>query len=732
MKLIYDLPEPLAQEVECRLAGEPILFCVPSDVSLDGRFVAGFVVLSRTRLVVTDEVNVVRDMSIASGSEYRATSLVHNGVLEARVDGEPTILARYSVSHAARYALIAKALSQLAEGQEPRVFSTPEDDTCPRCGRSYPEGSTVCPACLNKLAVLKRLFEIARPYWPLLALAVVLLWTITGIHLVVPVIYRVLIDGYLRPGRHEPRTILLLVTAIGALNLCAAGISVVRNRLMVTTGGRLARDLRAMVFGKIQMLSLAYLDRRKTGDLMNRVSGDTERVQHFIESQSTMAVNQALVLIGVAVILFMSDWRLAFLVIFPTPIVLAAVRLMQEWIRLVFRRQWRLHDAVNSLLQDILSGIRIVKAFGQEDREVARFRKASRQLATVTAGNEKTWNTLFPAMGFILGLGNFLVLYYGGGLVLREEMQVGELFQFSQYAGMLYGPLRWMSFIPRWFAEAMTSAERVFEVVDEEPDIKDREHPVHHRIAGRVTFEDVTFGYRSHEPVLENVSLEVEPGEMIGIVGHSGAGKSTLINLVMRLYDVDEGRILIDGIDIRDISQKDLRSQIGVVLQETFLFSGTVLENIRYAKPEASVDDVIRAAKIANAHDFIMRFTDGYDTLVGERGQRLSGGERQRIAIARALLHDPRILILDEATSSVDTETEQQIQEALARLVKNRTTFAIAHRLSTLRNADRIMVIDKGRLAELGTHESLLKARGIYYNLVMKQRQTSRLRAVEG
>ncbi len=732
MKLTYDLPRPLAQDVEGRLAGESVLFCVPSDISLDGRFVSGWVVLSRTRLLVTDEANVIRDMEIASGSEYKATSLVHNGVLEARVDGEPAILARYSMTHAARYALIAKALSQLAEGQEPRVSSTPEDNICPRCGRSYPEGSTVCPACLNKLAVLKRLAQIARPYWRFLALAAALLWTITGIQLIVPVIYRILIDDYLKPGRHEPRTILMLVAAIGAMNLCSAGISVVRNRTMVTTGGRLARDLRAMVFGKIQMLSLAYLDRRKTGDLMNRVSSDTERVQHFIENQSVMAVNQALVLIGVSVILFVSDWRLALLVVFPTPLVLAAIRLMQEWIRLVFRRQWRLHDAVNSLLQDILSGIRIVKAFGQEDREVTRFRKASRDLASVTARNEKTWNTLFPAMGFILGLGNFLVLYYGGGLVLREEMQVGELFQFSQYAGMLYGPLRWMSFIPRWFAEAMTSAERVFEVVDEEPDIKDREHPVHHRIAGRVTFEDVTFGYRSHEPVLENISLEVEPGEMIGIVGHSGAGKSTLINLVMRLYDVDEGRILIDGIDIRDISQKDLRSQIGVVLQETFLFSGTILENIRYAKPEASVDDVIRAAKIANAHDFIMRFTDGYDTLAGERGQRLSGGERQRIAIARALLHDPRILILDEATSSVDTETEQQIQEALARLVKNRTTFAIAHRLSTLRNADRIMVIDKGRMAELGTHESLLKARGIYYNLVMKQRQTSRLRAVEG
>ncbi|MGB4475150.1 MAG: ATP-binding cassette domain-containing protein, partial [Bacillota bacterium] len=235
-----------------------------------------------------------------------------------------------------------------------------------------------------------------------------------------------------------------------------------------------------------------------------------------------------------------------------------------------------------------------------------------------------------------------------------------------------------------------------------------------------------------YEPVLEGIDVDIQPGEMIGLVGHSGAGKSTLINLVMRLYDVDEGRILIDGIDIRDISQQALRSQIGAVLQETFLFQGSILDNIRYAKPDASLDEVIRAAKIANAHDFIMRFPDGYDTLVGERGQRLSGGERQRIAIARALLHDPRILILDEATSSVDTETEQQIQEALARLVKNRTTIAIAHRLSTLRNADRIMVIDKGRRAELGTHEELLRAKGIYYRLVMEQRKLSRVQAVEG
>ena len=338
------------------------------------------------------------------------------------------------------------------------------------------------------------------------------------------------------------------------------------------------------------------------------------------------------------------------------------------------------------------------------------------------------WVTFFPFLFFIVSLGNLMVWYFGGQSVIRGEMTLGTFFLFLGYLGAFYGPLQYMSRVTDFLSRSLASAERVFEVLDTESDVKDAEKPVPiPRIEGRVEFKNVTFGYEPHKPVLKEMSFNVAPGEMIGLVGQSGAGKSTTINLICRFYEVQEGEILIDGVNIRQIAQKDLRSQIGVVLQEPFLFSGSIYENIAFARPGATREEVMAAAKAANAHDFIIQKPDGYDTQVGERGQTLSGGERQRVSIARAILHNPRILILDEATASVDTDTERQIQDAIARLVRGRTTFAIAHRLSTLRNATRLVVLKDGKVAEVGTHEELIEKKGEFHRLVKAQQDLNKI-----
>ncbi len=707
-----------------------ILYCVPFDLNSEGGYTDGWFVIMSDIALVIDKGVVIEKLPVINGHDYKQTNLVGNGILEGIIDGIGRTVVRYSMAHVPRYVYIARILNLLSKGEKPMVRSINDEKICPACGRNYLPDSKICPHCSNKVAIIKRLFGVTKPYWYMFVTVVVSFWLNAGLQLISPRLYRALTDDVLVPMNKNFKLILMLVGGIAACSISATVIAIVRGRIMAVAGGRLAMDLKSMVYSKIQALSLSYIDQKETGQLMNRVTGDTHRIQNFLQDSAVMFINESILLIGVFIILFAYNWRLALLVMVPVPFVILFCRLIWSWIRERFHKQFHKGDRLNSLLQDILSGIRVVKAFGQENREISRFKVRNRELADTSTKNEKYWNTIFPLVGFIMSIGNFLVLYYGGKLIIGHEMTLGELIQFSTYTAFVYGPLRWFSFMPRWFNEAMTAAERIFEIVDEKPEIADKIDAVQNRIEGSVEFKSVTFGYKSHEPVLENINIKVDKGEMIGLVGHSGSGKSTFINLVMRLYDVDEGQILVDGTDIRDLSQQELRSQMGVVLQETFLFSGTIKENILYSKPDATPDEVILAAKIANAHDFIMKFPDAYDTRVGERGQRLSGGERQRVAIARAILNEPKILILDEATASVDTETEQQIQEALGRLIKNRTTFAIAHRLSTLKNANRLMVIDKGRLAELGTHDELLKRKGIYFKLVTAQRKMSKIKGV--
>ena len=742
------LKETPPEAILSRLAEEGIrssdlLLCTPTDIDRLGRYQTLWLVATADRLLVVKDgapAQVELSLNIGEVSEFRSQSVVGSGLLQACVNGVVIDILRYTNRHATAFQKVARKLDRYVHG-EPIVIRPEEERDprrCPKCRLMLQSEGDVCPRCVDKGAVLVRIWRIFKPFRAAAALMMSLLLLGIGLDLIGPRLTGYLVDNVL-PGSPEAAVkfqsdpaltrrhlgLLLQVVAILALTqLLRMVVTVLNGRLASRVGTAMTFDVRSRLVQHLEKLSVGYYDKQQVGSLVARVAYDTEALHGFVQQLTSGFLFQLLMVVGVGAMMFSLNVNLAFYTLIPAPFVLIGSVFFWKKIYPRYYRFWDASSKQAGMLSGTLSGIRVVKAFGQEKRESDRLSGASDYLRWARRRVDYSTALFNPTMALVFQLGGWIVWYMGGRDVLAGQMTLGKLMAFFGYLWMFYGPLGTLTQFTNWLTQFVTQANRIFEILDTPVDIADAETPEPiEQIQGHIHFDGATFGYDRNSPVLRDVSLEIRPGEMIGVVGPSGSGKTTLVNLLCRFYDVNEGRVRIDGVDIRKIRREDLREQVGVVLQDPFLFRGSIWENITYGRPQAEVETVIGATKAANAHDFVVSRPHGYDTWVGERGAGLSGGERQRVSIARVLLMNPRILILDEATSSVDAESEAAIRAALAELTRNRTTIAIAHRLSTLQSADRIVVIEGGRIAEEGTHQRLIEANGIYARLLRIQGQ---------
>ena len=604
---------------------------------------------------------------------------------------------------------------------------------CPVCQNVVDASDEECSVCFEKdqaptpTWTLFKLWRFARPYRGQLLLGFVLTLASTAATLVPPYLTMPLMDDVLIPYQNgksiEPETVTWYLLALLASAIVAWGLGWVKTYILALVSERIGADLRTTTYQHLLKLSLEYFGGRRTGDLIARIGSETDRINVFLSLHLLDFATDVLMIMMTAVILFSINPTLALVTLLPLPFIGWLIHVVRERLRTGFEKIDRVWSEVTNVLTDTIPGIRVVKAFAQEDREAQRFLDANKHNLAVNDRLNRVWSLFSPTVTLMTEVGLLVVWGFGIWLVSKDQITVGVLTAFLAYIGRFYTRLDGMSRIVSSTQKAASGAKRIFEILDHVSSVPEPVNPVVlSKVEGRITLTDASFRY-GNRAVIKHLNLDIKPGEMIGLVGHSGSGKSTLVNLMCRFYDLSEGSIALDGVDIKQLKVADYRSHIGLVLQEPFLFFGTIADNIAYGMPDATREQVVAAARAAHAHEFILRMPQGYDSLVGERGQGLSGGERQRISIARALLINPRILILDEATSAVDTETEKEIQNALDNLVRGRTTIAIAHRLSTLRKADRLVVMDKGLIVEEGTHDVLIESQGAYWRLYEAQQR---------
>ncbi|HRP97302.1 MAG TPA: ABC transporter ATP-binding protein [Rhodocyclaceae bacterium] len=731
-------PAALSEEWRGRFAahladGEIVLASVETD--LDGRlhFRAGMLALTDRRLVASADDGTWQEWAFAPQLALRHHDHAGVGTLEL-VDARGRIAVwRFTLARNAAAQRLATAFGRrqqaLASGRSDIVDA--EDAYCPHCRMPLPPGADECPVCERdehappSKWTLLRLWRFARPYKGRLLAAFVLTLASTAATLVPPYMTMPLMDDVLIPYQSgvpiDAQLVALYLGGLLAAAVLAWGLGWARTNLLARVSERMGADLRTTTFDHLLKLSQEYFGTKRTGDLMARIGSETDRINLFLSLHLLDFATDVLMIAMTAVILFSINPWLALVTLLPLPIIAWMIQRVRDRLRSGFDKANRVWAEITNVLADTIPGIRVVKAFAQERRESARFVAANEHNLQVNDRVNRVWSLFSPTVTLLTEVGLLVVWAFGIWQVSQDEITVGVLTAFLAYISRFYTRLDSMSRIVSITQSTAAGAKRIFDILDHVSSVPEPARPVTlPAVRGAIELRAVGFRYGTRA-VARGIDLAIAPGEMIGLVGHSGSGKSTLVNLICRFYDVSEGAILIDGVDIRALAVADYRRHIGLVLQEPFLFFGTIAENIAYGRPDATRAEIVAAARAAHAHEFILRLPHGYDSLVGERGQGLSGGERQRISIARALLIDPRILILDEATASVDTETEREIQKALDNLVRGRTTIAIAHRLSTLRKADRLVVLDKGLKVEEGTHEALIARRGAYWRLYEAQ-----------
>ncbi|MBI2307892.1 MAG: ABC transporter ATP-binding protein [Rhodocyclales bacterium] len=714
-------------------AGETLLAWLETDLDARLHFATGLVAITDRRLIAcAPGASACVEWPLAAGLSLTHHDHAGVGTLELVDTSGRLACWRFTLGeNLAALRVVAQFEQQmhtLLTGQPPEVE---EEAVCPRCKAPLPPGEDECPICVRELQtppstwVLFRLWRFAHPYrWRLLA-GFLLTLASTAATLVAPYMSMPLMDNVLIPYQNgKPIDRGLVTLYLGGLlgsALVAWGLGWARTYILALVSERMGADLRTSTYEHLLALSQEYFGGKRTGDLMARIGSETDRINIFISLHLLDFATDVLMITMTAVILVSINPWLALVTLLPLPLIAWMIHVVRDKLRTGFEKVDRIWAEVTNVLADTIPGIRVVKAFAQEKREVERFRAANQHNLQVNDRVNRVWSLFTPTVTLLTEIGLLVVWAFSIWQVSKDEITVGVLTAFLAYISRFYTRLDSMSRIVSVTQKAAAGAKRIFDILDHVSSVPEPQNPVHlPQVKGRIELRQIGFRHGTRA-VTRDMNLVIEPGEMIGLVGHSGSGKSTLVNLICRFYDVAEGAILIDGIDIRAVPVAEYRRHIGLVLQEPFLFFGTIAENIAYGKPEATREEIVAAARAANAHEFILRLPHGYDSLVGERGQALSGGERQRISIARALLIDPRILILDEATSSVDTTTEKEIQKALDNLVHGRTTIAIAHRLSTLRQANRLVVLDRGKIVEVGNHDQLMALEGHYYKLYMAQ-----------